>query len=454
MKNKILVVDDEPAICETISDILNDEGYDVITAADGLDAEKKILTTDMDAVILDVMLPYKGGLDLLDLMHTDLSIVPVVIISGHGNIKMAVDAMKRGAYDFIEKPLSMERLISTVRNAVRVKELQTENISLRSKLEKPVQFIGESAAIRTILDKLPSIAQSNASVLITGENGTGKEMIARMIHAQGARKFHAFVGVNCAAIPENLIESELFGHEKGSFTGAHKQKKGKFEAAHKGTIFLDEVGDLSLTAQAKVLRVLQERELERVGGNEIVKVDVCVLAATNKDLTEAIRTGKFRQDLYYRLNVIPVQIPSLRERKDDIPPLIDFFIEEFAGKNGREVKISKPAVNLLINKTWPGNVRELRNFVQRLIVLTPSPVIEPEDVLKCSFPEEANLDTKYENQTLKDAKHQFEKGLIINRLIKCGMNITKAAESLEIERTYLHKKIKELEIDKELEFKE
>ncbi|OHD54911.1 MAG: hypothetical protein A2Y33_16200 [Spirochaetes bacterium GWF1_51_8] len=454
MKNKILVVDDEPGIRETISDILNDEGYDVITAADGKEAEKKILTVDMDAVILDVMLPFKGGLDLLDFMHTDLPIIPVVIISGHGNIKMAVDAMKRGAYDFIEKPLSMERLLSTVRNAVRIKELQTENISLRSKLEKPVQFIGESPSIKAILDKLPNIAASNASVLITGDNGTGKEMIAHLIHSQGPRKYHSFVGVNCAAIPETLIESELFGYEKGAFTGATKQKKGKFESAHKGTIFLDEVGDLSLSAQAKVLRVLQERELERVGGNEVIKVDVCVLAATNKDLTEAIRAGKFRQDLFYRLNVIPIQIPSLRERKDDIPPLIDYFIEEFAGKNGREVTISKAAVNLLMNKAWPGNVRELRNFIQRLIVLTPSPAIEPEDVLKCSFPEEANLDSKYEKETLKDAKHQFEKGLIINRLMKCQMNITKAAESLEIERTYLHKKIKELEIDKELEFKE
>ncbi len=451
MKNKILVVDDEPQIRETIADILNDAGYTTLLASDGEEAEKKVMIEDLDAVVLDVMLPKKGGLDLLDIIHKEYALIPVIIMSGHGNIKMAVDAMRRGALDFIEKPLSIERLVAAVRNAVRIKELQTENIDLRSRLEKPVRIIGKSQAVQSILAQIPNISQSDASVLITGENGTGKEMIARLIHQYSPRKANPFVGVNCAAIPENLIESELFGYEKGAFTGAAKQKKGKFETAHKGTIFLDEVGDLSLPAQAKVLRVLQERELERVGGNEIVKVDVRVLAATNKDLAEEIKSGAFRQDLFYRLNVIPVHIPPLRDRKGDIPLLIEHFLGEIGEKNGKQVVISKSGMTLLTSKAWPGNVRELRNFIERIVILSNKLAIEAEDILRYSYPDQSNLDSVYDNQNLKDAKHQFEKQLILNRLIKNAMNVTKTAESLDIERTYLHKKIKELEIDKELE---
>lgn len=454
MKNTILLVDDEENIRETITDILMDENYNVITSSDGEDAQKKAMLEDIDAVILDVMLPKRGGMDVLTYIHTEFPMIPVVIISGHGDIKMAVEAMKRGAFDFIEKPLSMERILSSVRNAVKLKELQMENLNLRSRLDKPVSFIGKSPAIRNILDSLPQISQSEASVLITGENGTGKELIARMVHNLSGRKHSSFIGVNCAAIPENLIESELFGYEKGAFTGATKQKKGKFEMAHRGTIFLDEVGDLSLSAQAKVLRVIQEREIERVGGNEVIKVDVRILAATNKDLNEEIKSGRFREDLFYRLNVVPIHIPPLRERKDDIELLVNHFIEDLNEKSGKSITFSRSIFHVLANRKWPGNVRELRNFVERLTILTKKSAIEAEDVLKLSYPEESTVDPKYENISLKDAKHQFEKKLIVNRLIKLKNNITKTARSLGIERTYLHKKIKELHLDYEMKVKE
>ncbi len=451
MKNRVLVVDDEQGIRETISDILMDYGYEVLTAADGEEAEKRVLIEDLDVVILDVLLPKKGGLDLLEILSKNFPVLPVIVISGHGNIKMAVDAMKKGGFDFIEKPLSMERILSSVRNAVKIKTLQTENLNLKNKLEKKPQFVGKSAVITGLLDKLPNIAGSDASVLVTGENGTGKEVISRMIHLESPRKNKPFVGVNCAAIPESLIESELFGHEKGSFTGAIKQKKGKFEDAHEGTIFLDEIGDLSLSAQAKVLRVLQEKEFTRVGGNELVHVDVRVIAATNRDLMEMSKNGTFRQDLFYRLNVIPLHIPPLRERKEDIEVLVDHFLSLTAEKNGSQVKIGKGAINLFKNRNWPGNVRELQNFIERVIILTNKNEIEAEDILRVSFPEENVVEEGYRELSLKDAKHQFEKKMIIERLIRFNMNITKTAQSLELERTYLHKKIKELEIDREME---
>jgi two-component system nitrogen regulation response regulator NtrX len=448
---KLLIVDDEPFIRETISDILTDQNYECISVGDGEQAEIKILTEDLGAVILDVMLPNKGGLELLDYIRKEFPLLPTIIMSGHGNIKMAVDAMKRGAFDFIEKPLSMERILNSVRNALRIRELQTENIKLRSRLEKPLEFIGQTKIIKNLLDQLPNIANSDASVLITGENGTGKEMIARLIHQYSKRKNASFIGVNSAAIPETLIESELFGHEKGAFTGAIKQKKGKFEVAHKGSIFLDEIGDLSLPAQAKVLRVLQEQELERVGGTEIVKIDVRVITATNKDLPTAIDNNEFRQDLFFRLNVIPLHIPPLRERKEDIPILVDHFIQELTKDSGRQISLSKPALKLLKNKHWPGNVRELRNFIERLIILCNKDLVEAEDILQYSVMPQGNIDSQYEKLSLREAKKDFEKGLIINRLMKNKMNITRSAESLGIERTYLHKKIKELGIDNEMD---
>lgn len=452
MKNRVLVVDDEPGIRETVSDILNDYGYETLTAADGEEAEKKILIEDLDVVILDVLLPKKGGLDLLEVLSRDFPVLPVIVISGHGNIKMAVDAMKRGGFDFIEKPLSMERIIGSVRNAIKMKNLQTENISLKSRLEKkPVKFLGSSPVIQGILEQIPNIATSDATVLVTGDNGTGKEVLSQIIHAESHRKNNAFVSVNCAAIPDTLIESELFGHEKGAFTGAVKQKKGKFETANGGTIFLDEIGDLSLSAQAKVLRVLQEKEFTRVGGNELVKVDVRVIAATNRNLMEMSKNETFRQDLFYRLNVVPIHIPALRERKEDIQELVDHFLDLNAEKTGKRVVLKKSGIQLLKKRNWPGNVRELQNFIERVVILSNKNEIEAEDILKVSFPEESNVDESFQNVTLKEAKRRFEKKLIIDRLIQLHMNITKTAESLGLERTYLHKKIKELEIDREVD---
>jgi two-component system nitrogen regulation response regulator NtrX len=452
VKYKVLIVDDEDKIRETISDILMDEEYEVICSSDGEDAIKKILLEDIDAVILDVMLPKKGGMDVLDYIHSEFPLIPVLIISGHGDIKMAVEAMKKGAFDFLEKPLSFERILNSIRNAVKLKELQMENLSLKSKIE-PVQFIGHSRCIQDIMSKLPQIAQSDASVLISGENGTGKELIARLIHSHSARKNSPFIGINCAAIPETLIEAELFGFEKGAFTGAVKQKKGKVESAHRGTLFLDEIGDLSMAAQAKVLRTIQEKEIQRVGGNDNIKVDVRIIAATNKELSEEIKKGNFRQDLFYRLNVIPILIPPLRERTDDIEPLINYFIEELAIKRGKNVLLTKASIHILENRSWPGNIRELRNFIERLIILNNKNKIEPEDVLKLLYPEETNIESKYETMSLKKAKHDFEKKLIINRLIALNNNVSKTAQSLEIERTYLHRKIKDMNIDKDLEIK-
>ncbi len=451
MTYRVLVVDDEENIRGTISDILKDESYDVITASDGEEAQKKVFLEDIDAVILDVLLPKKGGMDVLSYIHKEFPIVPVIIITGHGDIKMAVEAMKRGAFDFIEKPLSMERIIGSVRNAITMKELQMENVSLKSRFDRPVAFVGETPGVKSILATIPQIAQSEASVLVTGENGTGKELVARMIHQESTRRKYPFIGVNCAAIPDTLIESELFGYEKGAFTGATKQKKGKFETANRGTIFLDEVADLSQSAQAKVLRVIQEREIERVGGNETVKVDVRIVAATNKDLGEEIKAGRFRQDLFYRLNVVPIQVPPLRERKDDIEALARFFIEEITEKTGRPAEFTPAAFQSLKSRKWPGNVRELRNFIERLLILSAKSVIDAQDVLQICYPEESSIESRFENQNLKDAKHEFERNLIISRLVKFNNNITKTAESLDIERTYLHKKIKELGIDSEIQ---
>ena len=415
LKNTILIVDDEAQIRETISDILGDMDYDVISLPDGNEIEKVFLTHDIDTVILDVMLPRRSGLEILGYLHKEFQLIPVIIISGHGDIKMAVDAMKLGAYDFIEKPLSIERIISSVRNAIRIKELQTENISLRSKLEQPLQFIGNSEVVKSLLAQLPNVAQSDASVMITGENGTGKELIARLIHQYSKRKSSSFIGVNCAAIPETLIESELFGYERGAFT----ERTSRRRASSRRRIRERSSSTKSATLAFRSGKGFESASGTRTGtvggGNEVVKIDVRVIAATNKDLGAEIGANRFRQDLFYRLNVIPIHIPSLRERKDDIPMLVKHFIAEQCAKNHSEITVAKNALNVLKNKNWPGNVRELRNFVERLVVLANKTVIEAEDVMKFSFPAEMSVTTDYENCSLRDAKHQFEKGLIINR---------------------------------------
>ncbi|MCX7882414.1 MAG: sigma-54 dependent transcriptional regulator [Brevinematales bacterium] len=447
MKHKILVVDDEPNIRETIGDILKDTGYDVVMVGDGEEACHVVGKDDFDTVILDVMLPKKGGLDVLEYIHKEFPLLPVVVISGHGNIKMAVEAMRKGAYDFIEKPLSIERILGTTRNAITYKNLLLENMSLKSTANIAPSFVGKSAGITQILSSLPQIAQSDAGVLITGENGTGKEVIARLIHYHSKRRYFPFVGVNCAAIPDTLIESELFGYEKGAFTGANKQKKGKFEQAHRGTLFLDEVGDLSLSAQAKVLRVLQESEFERVGGNELVRVDVRIVAATNQNLREKIQKGEFREDLYYRLNVVPLHLPPLRERKEDIPELIEYFLAEERERTHKSITITQDAVAFLVTQPWKGNVRELKNFIQRAVILCPGTEITLSQVQQLLFPgNQQLLQEEMRRLSLKEAKREFERQLILDRLAQFQMNIAKTAESLDIERTYLYRKMKELGI--------
>ncbi|MCX7820843.1 MAG: sigma-54 dependent transcriptional regulator [Brevinematales bacterium] len=446
MKGKILVVDDELNIRNTISDILKDEGYEIVIAESGEEAEKKFFYEDVDVIILDVMLPGKSGIEVLKTIHNEFPIIPIIIISGHGDIRMAVEAMKMGAFDFIEKPLSVERILTTVKNALRIKELQVENLNLKTKISD-IRFIGKSRVVNEILSSIDKIASSDASVLITGENGTGKELIARIIHNKSNRKNYPFVGINCAAIPETLIESELFGYEKGAFTGAHKQKKGKIELAHRGTLFLDEVGDLSLPAQAKLLRVIQERQFERVGGNSLLEVDVRIISATNKDLFSEIKKGLFREDLYYRLNVIPVHIPPLRERKEDIEELTRFFVQEYNLRNNKTHIFSESAIKILKHMNWPGNVRELKNFVERVLILANKEEITEEDIKLYSSGKIEKTDNKYDNLTLKDARNLFEKQLIEERLKKFNYNISKTAESLDIDRSYLHKKLKEFNLD-------
>lgn len=444
MSQTILVVDDEASIRETISDILQDQDYSVVLADNGEDALKLALYEDIDSVILDVMMPKKGGMEVLEILKRDLPLIPVIVVSGHGDIKMAVEAMKKGAFDFIEKPLSFERILSSVRNSVTLKELRMENMNLKSKLDKTPPYIGESQAIQMIMEHIDQISESDASVLITGENGTGKEVMARQIHARSTRRRGPFIGVNCAAIPDTLIESELFGYERGAFTGAVKQKKGKLECAHHGTLFLDEVGDLSLPAQAKLLRALQEHSIERVGGHETISLDVRILAATNQNLPEAIRTGRFRQDLYYRLNVIPIYLPPLRERKEDIQALARYFLEELNEKNSCSKTLSRQAMQALTSRSWPGNARELRNFIERLCILVRNPNIEASDVLRLLHPDEAAMETEVQTLSLKDARARFEKQLILDRLISMNNNVSKTAESLGLDRTHLYRKMNEL----------
>ncbi|MEJ5284722.1 MAG: sigma-54-dependent transcriptional regulator [Brevinematia bacterium] len=446
MKGKILIVDDEINIRNTISDILKDEGYDIVTAESGEEAEKKFFYEDVDVIILDVMLPGKSGIEVLKSIHSEFPIIPIIIISGHGDIRMAVEAMKIGAFDFIEKPLSVERILTTVKNALKIKELQVENLNLKTKISE-IKFIGKSRIVNEILSSVDRIASSDASVLITGENGTGKELIARIIHNKSKRKNYPFVGINCAAIPDTLIESELFGYEKGAFTGANKQKKGKIELAHRGTLFLDEVGDLSLPAQAKLLRVIQERQFERVGGNTLLEVDVRIISATNKNLHSEIKKGLFREDLFYRLNVIPIHIPPLRERKEDIEELVQFFVEEYNFRNNKSHIFSDGAIKFLKHMHWPGNVRELKNFVERVLILANKNEITEEDIKLYSSAKIEKSENKYENLTLKDARNIFEKELIEERLKKFDYNISKTAESLDIDRSYLHKKLKEFGLD-------
>lgn len=367
----ILIIDDEKAIRKTLGEILSYEGYKIDEAADGEEGLKRFSQTTYDVVLCDIKMPKMDGIEFLEKAREINADVPVIVISGHGNIETAVEAVKKGAFDYISKPPDLNRLLITLRNALDRQTLVTETKVLKRKVSRVQEMVGSSPGIRKIKDTIEKVAPTDARVLITGDNGVGKELVARWIHEKSNRSSHPFVEVNCAAIPGELIESELFGHEKGSFTSAIKQRIGKFEQANGGTLFLDEIGDMSLSAQAKVLRALQEGKITRVGADKDINVDVRVVAATNKDLLKEVEAKNFRLDLYHRLGVIIVHVPSLNERREDIPALVDFYLDKIAAEYGQPRKvIDKEATSLLVNYNWTGNIRELRNVVERLVILS------------------------------------------------------------------------------------
>ena len=372
----ILIVDDEISIRESLAGILQDEGFQPVSVESGERAIERVSEEKPDLVLLDIWMPGIDGMETLTKIRDIYPDQLVVMMSGHGTIETAVKATKLGAYDFIEKPLSLEKVLLSIQNAAKVGQLVEENRELKAKIGKEHEMIGNSKPIKDLKNQIKIAAPTSGWVLITGENGTGKELVARAIHQNSNRQACPFIEVNCAAIPEELIESELFGHEKGSFTGATTQRRGKFDQAHKGTLFLDEIGDMSLKTQAKVLRILQEHKFERVGGNKTIEVDVRVIAATNKDLEKEIADGRFREDLYYRLNVIPFHVPPLRERKADIPHLATHFLEYFCSKESRDTKVlDEEAVQAIKSYSWPGNVRELKNLIERLVIMSPGNTI-------------------------------------------------------------------------------
>src|ERR1035437_2729712 len=381
MRKTILIVDDEESIRQSLGGVLADDGYEILTASSGETALRIAEEEVLNLVLLDIWLPGIDGIETLKIIKSEHPQLRVVMMSGHGTIETAVKATKLGAFDFIEKPLSLDKVLLIVKHALDMSQLEEENILLKQKVAHEYELTGNSESIMDLKETISLVAPTNAWILIMGENGTGKELVSRSIHKQSKRAHKPFVEVNCAAIPEELIESELFGHEKGAFTGATEKKRGKFELAHEGTIFLDEVADMSLKAQAKILRILQEKKFERVGGNKLIDMDVRVLAATNKDLEKEMEVGNFRQDLYYRLHVIPLRVPTLRERKEDINLLAERFLLDFAAKEGQTQKVlTEDALALLMQHDWPGNVRELKNIIERLIILTPSNEITAKDI--------------------------------------------------------------------------
>lgn len=446
----ILVVDDEGSICQTLKGILSDEGYKVLTVGTGEEALKVVEEELPDLVLLDIWLPGIDGIETLKVIKRDFPQIQVIMMSGHGTIETAVKATKLGAFDFFEKPLSLEKVVLIIHHALDLVRLEEENRLLRQKYPQDYELTGESRATAELKEMVSIVAPTNAWILIMGENGTGKELVARAIHKQSRRSRKPFIEVNCAAIPEDLIESELFGHEKGAFTGATAAKKGKFDLANEGTLFLDEVADMSLKAQAKILRILQEKKFERVGGTKIIETDVRVLAATNKDLEKEMEAERFRQDLYYRLHVIPLKIPPLRDRKQDIPLLADRFLKEFSDKEGIEEKtLSDDALAILMNHEWPGNVRELKNIIERLVIMTPADIIKPEDIppfMKTTQPEDAE-ETIFGLDSYRMAKTEFEKRFLTRKLQEAEGNVSKTADLIGLERSNLHRKIKNYGLD-------
>jgi len=453
MKSRILVVDDEAAIRDSLRMILEYEGYDVVEAASGPEGVAMAERESPDLVFLDIKMPGMDGLEVLQRIKAANDAVPVVMISGHATVTTAVDATKLGALDFIEKPLASERVLVTIRNALDRTRLADENRSLKRVMEVRHQIVGESPHLKKVMDAIRRASPTNATVLIGGESGVGKELVARAIHRNSLRGRERFVQVNCAAIPDDLIESELFGHEKGSFTGATEKQIGKFEQADKGTIFLDEVGDMSLKTQAKVLRVLQEGEVERLGSARTIKVDVRVLAATNKNLDEEIEKGTFREDLYFRLAVIPIHVPPLRERKDDIPLLVRHFADLFARDNNfRPKRVTPAAMDVLQRYRWKGNIRELRNTVERLIIMSPADTIDLPDIpesIRVDAPSRGPDNETVKAGTLREHKEVSERVFLVQKLRETGWNISKTAELIDTPRSNLYKKLEQYNIKQE-----
>jgi two-component system, NtrC family, nitrogen regulation response regulator NtrX len=447
---KILIIDDEKEICESIKMILEYEDYEVdfsIAAPEGLE---KILSDSYNALLLDIQMPEMSGFDVLKKVKESGSPVSVIIISAHGSVENAIKATKLGAFDFIEKPIDRDKLLISVRNAVEQSKLLSENDEIKRAYIGEGKILGKSRAITKILEMIEKVAPLDTRILITGENGTGKELVARAIHNKSSRKDGPFIEVNCAAIPNELIESELFGHEKGSFTGAMQQRIGKFELANKGTIFLDEVGDMSQQAQAKVLRVIEDSKLERVGGTKKIEVDVRIIAATNKYLKEEIEKNNFREDLYHRLNVIPIQIPPLKERTEDIPILVENFANEISTRYKKSlVRFNEEALKFLQGLPWSGNIRELKNFIERVIIIIDKKEISKRDIEPLIAGGQASLgDIINESNSFQDFKEKAEKAFIIKQLELNEWNISKTAEMLDIQRSHLYNKIKKYGIER------
>jgi two-component system nitrogen regulation response regulator NtrX len=444
----ILIIDDEQSIRESLTGILQDEGFTPFSVESGETALERVSEEKPDLILLDIWMPGMDGMETLTRIREIYPDQLVVMMSGHGTIETAVKATKLGAYDFIEKPLSIEKLLLCIQNAVKVGQLVAENRELKAQIGKEHEMIGSSKPINELKQQIKIAAPTSGWILITGENGTGKELVARAIHYGSKRHDKPFVEVNCAAIPEELIESELFGHEKGSFTGATTQRRGKFDQAHNGTLFLDEIGDMSLKTQAKVLRILQERKFERVGGNKTIEVDVRVIAATNKDLEKEITEGSFREDLYYRLNVIPFYVPPLRERKADISRLATHFLQYFCSKESRETKtFDDESMQAITDYAWPGNVRELKNLIERLAIMTPGNTITRSQLPQAISNGRHSVakdqsSTHLRSNTFRTAKEEFEKEFLIQKLDENDWNISRTAEAVEIERSNLHRKIK------------
>ncbi|MGE0815198.1 MAG: sigma-54-dependent transcriptional regulator [Vicinamibacterales bacterium] len=442
----ILIVDDEPGVRTALGGVLGDEGYSVESVESGEACLARLVEQEFDVILLDVWMPGLDGLETLQRLRERNVDSQVVVISGHGNVESAVRAIKLGAFDFVEKPLSLDKAVLVVRNALRQRALEAENRDLRAQVDRRHVMVGDSAVMRHLREQVLLAAPTNGRVLILGENGTGKELVARTVHAHSRRRTGPFVEVNCAAIPEELIESELFGHTRGAFTGAVAERRGRFEHAHGGTIFLDEIGDMSLKTQAKVLRALQEQAVQPVGGTATIKVDVRIVAATNKDLQEEIRAGRFREDLYFRLNVVPIFVPPLRDRAEDIPRLAEHFMAALAGEYGRKVKRFAPdAMSRLQRYAWPGNVRELHNVVERLLIMVHGDIVNASDVAFVDDggpPPAINGAEIAPTLPLADARDRFERDYILQVLASHLGNISRTAEALGVERSNLYKKMR------------